>query len=364
MLIPSLVTPVDEEPVCLCTLVSGTTDSVSLDIFFNEYVELSTQGDSVDVHVSGYYSPDMMDGAGEDEEGQEGEDGEGEEDFPMFGGDDLYMDEDEDEDEEEEEDEDEDDFQPRKPNVVIEELDADGNKKDEDEDEGEDDEGEDDEGEDEDEEGEEEEEEEVKVGSKRSAATAKALPNQPQAKKPQLETPKPKPSQKVEEVKDSQLKSSTKEQAKTPSNQKAEQAKTPQPQSAAKTAATPNAAGEVKTGKKNVRRWENGLEVENVMMGDPSGKLAKSGKRVMVLYVGRLKNGGKVFDKTGNKPFSFRLGVGEVIKGWDIGVDGMRVGDKRKLVIPPQLAYGPSGVKGTIPSNATLEFDIELVDVK
>jgi hypothetical protein len=56
-------------------------------------------------------------------------------------------------------------------------------------------------------------------------------------------------------------------------------------------------------------------------------------------------------------------GVGEVIKGWDKGVEGMRVGDKRKLVIPPQLGYGTSGVRGTIPPNATLEFDVELVDV-
>jgi FK506-binding nuclear protein len=57
-------------------------------------------------------------------------------------------------------------------------------------------------------------------------------------------------------------------------------------------------------------------------------------------------------------------GVGEVIKGWDIGVNGMRVGDKRRLTIPPQMAYGPEGVKGTIPGNAWLTFDVELVAVK
>lgn len=57
-------------------------------------------------------------------------------------------------------------------------------------------------------------------------------------------------------------------------------------------------------------------------------------------------------------------GVGEVIKGWDRGVEGMRVGDKRRLTIPPQLAYGSSGVRGAIPPNATLTFDVELVDVK
>jgi FK506-binding nuclear protein len=57
-------------------------------------------------------------------------------------------------------------------------------------------------------------------------------------------------------------------------------------------------------------------------------------------------------------------GVGEVIKGWDVGVNGMRVGDKRRLTIPPQMAYGPEGVKGTIPGNAWLTFDVELVAVK
>ena len=167
--------------------------------------------------------------------------------------------------------------------------------------------------------------------------------------------------------------------------------------------------------------------------GSANGKLAKSGKKVLVHYTGRLKSNGKVFDKSSGKPFAFRLGeyssiaavrsqysrssqhpqqrygailltsllsipardtdaprpfcpltcprpplssrctlplpcpspgVGEVIKGWDLGVEGMRVGDKRHLVIPAQLAYGSSGVKGTIPPNAVLEFDVQLVDVK
>ncbi|EFJ53031.1 hypothetical protein VOLCADRAFT_55081, partial [Volvox carteri f. nagariensis] len=104
--------------------------------------------------------------------------------------------------------------------------------------------------------------------------------------------------------------------------------------------------------------------IEDVSFGNPHGKLAKPGQKVLVRYTGRLKSNGKVFDKSGQKPFQFRLGVGEVIKGWDLGVEGMRVGDKRRLVIPPQLAYGAAGVKGTIPSNSTLEFDVELVDVK
>ena len=82
-------------------------------------------------------------------------------------------------------------------------------------------------------------------------------------------------------------------------------------------------------------------------------------------YVGKLASTGKVFDETkGGKVFWFRLGVGEVIKGWDVGVSGMRVGDKRRLTVPPQMAYGKEGVKGAIPPNSTLVFDVELVDTK
>ena len=74
---------------------------------------------------------------------------------------------------------------------------------------------------------------------------------------------------------------------------------------------------------------------------------------------------GKIFDQTkGAATFQFRLGVGEVIKGWDVGVDGMRVGDKRRLTIPPAMAYGKKVIKGAIPGNATLVFDVELVNVQ
>eukprot|EP00246_Nothoceros_aenigmaticus_P001808 TRINITY_DN1245_c0_g1_i1.p1 TRINITY_DN1245_c0_g1~~TRINITY_DN1245_c0_g1_i1.p1 ORF type:complete len:267 (-),score=83.96 TRINITY_DN1245_c0_g1_i1:248-1048(-) len=116
--------------------------------------------------------------------------------------------------------------------------------------------------------------------------------------------------------------------------------------------------------KPQVRKHPNGLEIHEVAMGKPDGKQAKTGKRVSMYYTGKLKNG-KIFDSNiGKKAFLFRLGVGEVIKGWDIGVEGMRVGDKRKLVIPPLLAYGPEGVGDRIPGNATLTFDVELVSVK
>ena len=87
-----------------------------------------------------------------------------------------------------------------------------------------------------------------------------------------------------------------------------------------------------------------------------------AGKQVVMKYVGKLAANGRVFDQS--KSFKFRLGVGEVIKGWDRGIVGMRVGDRRRLTIPPQMAYGPKGVKGSIPPNATLVFEVELVSVK
>lgn len=116
--------------------------------------------------------------------------------------------------------------------------------------------------------------------------------------------------------------------------------------------------------KGTVRTYPNGMVLEELRMGKPDGKVAKAGKMVAMRYVGKLKNG-KVFDSniSGN-PFKFRLGVGEVIKGWDVGVEGMRVGDKRLLKIPPAMGYGPKGAPPTIPGNSWLHFEVELVDVK
>ena len=129
-----------------------------------------------------------------------------------------------------------------------------------------------------------------------------------------------------------------------------------------KPAAAPAAAApEAPAGAKK-REFKNGMEIVNISMGKPNGAVAKSGKKVTMKYVGKLQSG-KIFDQTrGNATFSFRLGVGEVIKGWDVGVEGMRVGDKRRLTIPPAMAYGKKGVKGAIPGNATLIFDVELVN--
>ena len=102
--------------------------------------------------------------------------------------------------------------------------------------------------------------------------------------------------------------------------------------------------------------------IEEQKVGE--GEQAKSGKKVGMRYIGKLTSG-KVFDKnTSGKPFFFNLGRGEVIKGWDIGVSGMKVGGERKLTIPAPLAYGKRGAPPDIPRNATLVFDVKLVALK
>lgn len=106
------------------------------------------------------------------------------------------------------------------------------------------------------------------------------------------------------------------------------------------------------------------LVTEDIVKG--KGTVAEKGDEVEVQYVGVLFDGGTEFDASWNRgePFSFELGAGDVIKGWDRGVAGMREGGRRKLVIPPDLAYGPTGQPPTIPANATLVFVVDLVKVK
>ncbi|MEG0315760.1 MAG: FKBP-type peptidyl-prolyl cis-trans isomerase [Comamonas sp.] len=108
------------------------------------------------------------------------------------------------------------------------------------------------------------------------------------------------------------------------------------------------------------------LQIEDTVVGE--GAEATRGKRVTVHYTGWLyKDGqqGAKFDssKDRNDPFVFTLGAGMVIKGWDQGVQGMKVGGKRTLIIPSELGYGARGAGGVIPANATLKFDVELLAV-
>jgi FKBP-type peptidyl-prolyl cis-trans isomerase FkpA len=107
----------------------------------------------------------------------------------------------------------------------------------------------------------------------------------------------------------------------------------------------------------------SGLQYVDLVVG--SGREAHAGETAVVHYTGTLTDGTK-FDssKDRNAPFSFRLGAGQVIKGWDEGVEGMKIGGIRKLVIPPQLGYGSQGAGSVIPPHATLNFEVELLDLR
>ncbi|OQY87961.1 MAG: peptidylprolyl isomerase [Anaerolineae bacterium UTCFX2] len=107
----------------------------------------------------------------------------------------------------------------------------------------------------------------------------------------------------------------------------------------------------------------SGLQYEDLVIG--TGAQAQPGDTVSVQYTGWLQDGTK-FDSSlnRNQPFTFTLDMGNVIRGWDEGVGGMKVGGKRRLVIPPDLAYGSRGAGGVIPPNATLIFEVELLEVR
>ncbi len=102
-------------------------------------------------------------------------------------------------------------------------------------------------------------------------------------------------------------------------------------------------------------------KIEDLVKG--TGPEAVRGKTVQVHYTGWLTDGAKFDASVGSDPFEFSLGAGEVIEGWDRGVAGMKVGGKRKLTLPPELAYGAAGAPPAIPPNATLVFEVELLAV-
>jgi len=116
-------------------------------------------------------------------------------------------------------------------------------------------------------------------------------------------------------------------------------------------------------GEPKKRMQKDGMTIEIIKEG--SGREAEAGSVAVVHYTGKLSDG-SVFDSslTRGKPFEFNVGAGNVIKGWDLGVIGMKVGEKRLLTIPPALGYGANGYPPVIPANATLTFEVELIGVK
>lgn len=132
------------------------------------------------------------------------------------------------------------------------------------------------------------------------------------------------------------------------------------------TESTAEAAGAEKTKPKvTVPKGAPPKQLETKELEEGSGAEAKSGDKVTVQYVGVNYKNGQEFDSSWsrNEPFSFTLGAGEVIPGWDQGVEGMKVGGRRELIIPPELAYGEAGAPPAIGPNETLVFVIDLLEV-
>jgi len=201
------------------------------------------------------------------------------------------------------------------------------------------------------------------VAEKKLAKTPKTEPKTPKTelKTPKQEAKTPKESKTPkQEVKTPKLESKTpKEEAKTPK----QDAKTPKDESKTPKQEPKTPKDAQTPGKTPKRTLKGGVVAEDIIEG--TGPECKTGNMVGMYYEGRLKSTNKKFDALqSGKPFKFKLGSGQVIKGWDVGVLGMKVGGKRKLIIPPQLGYGAQGAAPDIPPNATLVFDIECKLVK
>ena len=106
----------------------------------------------------------------------------------------------------------------------------------------------------------------------------------------------------------------------------------------------------------------SGLQYQDLVLGE--GPAAQNGNTVSVHYTGWLEDGTQFDSSVGGEPFEFVLGTGGVIQGWEEGITGMQAGGQRKLIIPPELAYGANGYGSVIPPNATLTFDVELLEIK
>jgi len=362
------------EEVVICAL-SDTLPMCSLDLLFETYTEFSIKGKG-EVHLSGYYLPmdDEMEGMDDEEDGDfldddsdEDESDEGEELDLEAAMKDPKMrkamkqlresmlgrgDDDDDEDDEDDDDDDDDDDDSSKGDSDVDDDDDDDSEEDSDGNDGRPKQGT---------EGiigevkDEEKKEDNKTTKKKATAEVSTK------KRPAEATPVTTQSTAVPP---SKVQKSSENAAKKATPSKGAAAATPA--ATATATASPSTPGEPKPVKGMVREFDNGFKMEYMELSrNPTAKTAKGGNRVEVRYTGKLASNGKVFDQTkGRATFTFRLGVGEVIKGWDRGVVGMRVGEKRRLTVPPQMGYGSSGIRGVIPPNATLVFDVELVSIK
>jgi len=331
----------DAEGVPICILRAGSGENQSLDLLFNESASMTVKGNKPStVYLTGYLQPPLN--------------------SDDFGGamDPMMEDMDEEQvmaalreqkrqqaalDDEDEDDDDDDDDEEQEPSVTKNGgVGADDDDDDEDEDDDDDEEGDDEE--DADEEDEDSEPEEPPTKKQKTGKGPKATANKKGAKKGDDKKRKTPPK---------------KAAAKKPA--KKQEAKKPAAKEAAEEEVKPQKKGKKEKSKvdKKLKPMVGGMKFRDMATGKGE-RAAKKGDRVSVYYVGQTQDK-EVFDKsiTGSG-FEFTLGAGEVIKGWDLGVKGMKVGGKRKLVIPPKMAYGADGSPPSIPPHATLTFTIQL----